>query len=519
MKTGHVWLCLLPALTAVLIGCMGAGMVDQKAGNVRLPAVAGQFYSANPERLKLAVQQFLEDALPVAVDKPIAIVVPHAGYLYAGQIMADGFRQVKGQDYATVVILGTNHGRNAASRNFSGISVYPRGAYRTPLGDAPVDDSMASALLGEDGDCSPNTAAQEAEHSIEVQIPFVQVLFPTAKILPVMIGVPDRAQCERLGRALAKIAKGKRILVVASSDLSHFPDYEDACDVDRRSLEAIASFDPLQFDLRVRSLMSNNTPALETCACGEGPILAAMTAAKELGATHGVVVSYANSGDAVADDRSRVVGYGSVVFARGSRSADGKTMARPAALPSSGPLQSADKKALLTLARKSLERFLTTETIPLVRNTPPRLQFPQGVFVTLTKHGELRGCVGLLIDDFPVALATAWTSVKAGEDDPRFEPVKLEELPTLEIEISALTPLRRVSKPTDIVVGHDGVVIRKAGHSGVFLPNVATEQGWGLEELLDNLCTQKAGLPRDAWKSGAQLLVFQADVFSENEYR
>jgi MEMO1 family protein len=456
--------------------------------------------------------------VPARADKPVAIVVPHAGYIFSGQIAADAYRQVKGQNYGTVVILGTNHGRNQASENLTGISVYATGSYRTPLGDAPVDEAFAASLVAEDSDCSPNAAAQASEHSIEVQVPFIQVLFPAAKIVPVMIGMPDPSMCARLGKAMAKVSKDKRVLLVASSDLSHFPRYEDASEVDRQTLEAIARMDPSQFAAKVRALMSRDTSGLQTCACGEGPILAAMAAARAFGAGHGVVMSYANTGDAIADDRSRVVGYGSVVFAAGDGPPDLKALNRPAVTIPSSPLQSADKKVLLKMARQSLQRFLTTETIPLARDLPPRLQFPQGVFVTLKQHGELRGCIGRLVGDFPLGLTTSWMAVQAAEYDSRFSPVSLKELGGLEIEISVMTPMKPISKPSEIVIGRDGVVIQKSGRSAVFLPQVATEQGWGLSEMLDNLCL-KAGLPRDAWKGGAQFRVFQAEVFSESQFK
>jgi AmmeMemoRadiSam system protein B/AmmeMemoRadiSam system protein A len=515
MKAIRMHFLLLPLL---LVCCIGSSVGEQKASSVRPPAVAGQFYPSDPTRLKLAVQQFLEDALPATIEKPVAIVVPHAGYLFSGQIAADAYRQVKGRNYDTVVVLGTNHGRNQASANLTGISVYASGSYKTPLGDAAIDTTMASALLAEDSDCSANTAAQANEHSIEVQVPFIQTLFPAAKIVPLMIGMPDPSMCARLGKALAKVSKDKRVLVVASSDLSHFPGYEDSSNVDRQSLEAIARLDPGQFTSKVRTLMSRGTPGLETCACGEGPILAAMAAAKAMGAGRGIVVSYANTGDAVAEDRSRVVGYGAVVFAAGDGTPDLRALSRPAGPPPSGPLQAADKKALLKLARQSLQRFLTTETIPLARNLAPRLQFPQGAFVTLKQHGELRGCIGHLVGDFPLGLTASWMAVQAGEYDSRFPPVTLKELGGLEIEISVMTPMKPIAKPSEIVIGRDGVVVQKSGRSAVFLPQVATEQGWGLSEMLDNLCL-KAGLPRDAWKSGAQFRVFQAEVFSESQFR
>ncbi len=513
MKAMRIQLYLLPLLTACFISDGGGA---QKGAEVRPAAMAGQFYPSNPAHLKLAIQEFITDAVPASIEKPVALVVPHAGYIYSGQICADAYRQVKGQNYETVVILGTNH----VSADLTGISVYPRGAYRTPLGDAPIDESFASALLAEDTDCSSNTSAQAGEHSIEVQVPFVQTLFPTAKIVPVMIGVPAPAVCTRLGKTLAKViaARDKRVLIVASSDLSHFPNYKDASTVDRQTLEAVASLDPDRFAAKVRSLMAGNIPNLATCACGEAPILAAMQAAKMLGATHGVVVSYANTGDVVAEDRSRVVGYGSVVFTAAAGVPDIRALSRPTEAPPSNPLQSEDKKLLLRMARQSLQRFLSTETVPVARNLPPRMQLPQGVFVTLKQNGELRGCIGHLVGDFPVGLTTTWMAVQAGVNDPRFPPVSLKELPGLEIEVSVMTPMKPVAKSSDIVVGRDGVVIQKSGRSAVFLPQVASEQGWNLAEMLDNLCL-KAGLPRDAWKSGAQFLVFQADVFSEHQFK
>jgi AmmeMemoRadiSam system protein B/AmmeMemoRadiSam system protein A len=510
MSATRIQSLLLPFLLACFIS---GGTGEQKASNIRPAAVAGQFYPADAGRLKLALQLFLEGALPDTVDKPVALVVPHAGYLYSGQIAADAYRKVKGQAYDVIVILGTNH----TSAGFDRISVYPRGAYRTPLGDALVDEAIAGALLAEDRDCQEIPEAQAGEHSVEVQVPFIQTLFPAARIVPVVIGMPDPAVCARFGRALAKVLKDKRALIVASSDLSHYPGYDDARSVDRQTLEAIARLDPAQFTERVNSLMERGYRNLDTAACGAAPILAAMTAAKALGATHGVVVSYANSGDVVAEDRSRVVGYGSVVLAAGTGSPDLKSLSLPAAPPPATPLQTADKKLLLQLARQSLQRFLSTETVPLTRNLPPRLQSAQGAFVTLKQHGKLRGCIGLLAGSFPLGLTTAWMAVQAGVYDSRFSPVSLRELSGLEVEISVMTPMKPIAKPADIVVGRDGVVIQKNGRSAVFLPQVATEQGWNLTEMLDNLCL-KAGLPTGSWKSGAQFRVFQAEVFSESQF-
>ena len=485
--------------------------VDQE---VRAPAVAGQFYPSDPAKLKLAVQRFLKDAVQASVEKPLALVVPHAGYIYSGQIAADAYRQASGRAYDVVVILGTNH----TSINFAGISVWPRGAYQTPLGEMPVDESVAAALLAEDKNCTANLASQLQEHSVEVQVPFIQVLFPAAKIVPVVVGRPDLEMCTRFGAVLAKVLKGRKPLIVASSDLSHYPAYEDANKTDRKTLSALVQLDPKLFAAATRRLLSQNVSNLDTCACGEAPILAAIAAAKSLGATRGVVVSYANSGDAAIGDRSRVVGYGAVVLTTGPAGSDTKALNRRVSLPSPGPLSASDRKALLALARETISRFLSTETMPLPRGFSPRLQSLQGAFVTLRSSGELRGCIGHMPADFPLAQTVGTVAAQAAFNDPRFKALTESELPTVEIEISVLTPMKPVASADSIQVGRDGVVLVKGNQSAVFLPHVAVENKWGRDEMLDNLCL-KAGLPRGAWKQGAHFLVFQAEVFSEAAHK
>ena len=217
-------------------------------------------------------------------------------------------------------------------------------------------------------------------------------------------------------------------------------------------------------------------------------------------------------------DRSRVVGYGAVVLTRGEDEIKGDTPSqRPAASPP-GVLRPADKKALLHLARETITRILLTDTVPLARGFPSHLQKPQGVFVTLKKKGELRGCIGRIIGDEPLCKLVGKMAVQSALNDRRFSPLTADELNAIEIEISVLTPLKQVSGAGDIVVGRDGVLLSKDGHSAVFLPQVATEQGWKREALLDNLCL-KAGLSTGCWKQRAQLSTFQAIVFSESEYK
>jgi MEMO1 family protein len=503
----------LGALAAAFL-CLGCWTLAQTPGDskaVREPAVAGQFYPAQPAALKQALEAYLRDAVPPKPGRPIAIVVPHAGYIYSAQIAADAWRQAGAYRYDVVVLLGTNHTGAATGR----VSVYSGSGFRTPLGTVQVDKTVVDALLKEDPGSVLDQAAHAGEHSIEVHVPFVQHLFPGAKIVAAVVGTQDPASCTRFGRALGRVLKERQALIVASSDLSHYPSARDAVSVDRRTLEAIASLSPDRLHSSAAAEMQRGVPDLVTTACGEAPIMAAMTAAVLLGATRGTVVSYANSADVAVGDPQRAVGYGAVVFTTGERGSDTSALTPPPASKDAA-LTAADKKALLQLARETLRRFLNTETLPLIRGFDPKLQRSQGAFVTLKKHGDLRGCIGNIVGGAPLCRVVSMMALEAALNDPRFSKVQARELDSLEIEISVLTPPRPVRAPQEIVVGRDGVILSKSGRSAVFLPQVATEQGWGLEEMLDNL-SLKAGLPAGAWRTGASFSVFQAEVFGERD--
>ena len=499
-------------IVALSLGVATTGMAGKDGGGeMRPPVVAGQFYPESATVLKLAIEKFMEDALPPQAKKPLAIVVPHAGYIYSGQICADGWNQVRGGAYDVVVLLGTNH----TAPGLRKIALYPGGGFRTPLGTAMVDGDLTAALLAASPDCALDKGPHVREHSIEVQVPFAQILFPQAKIVAAIVGEADAALCTRFGNALASVLKGRRAVIVASSDLSHYPSAKDAEAADMKTLEAVATLDPAALQATIRTQMARRIPNLSTCACGEAPIMAAMAAAKAMGATGGKVVSYANSGNLPIGEQERVVGYGAVVLA-----ADPKKEApavRPAAA-TEGTIGPADRKYLLGLARETISRFLTMKMVPLPRLSSPVLREPRGVFVTLKKRGDLRGCIGRMVPDRPLAELVGAMALQSAFEDPRFSPVTPRELADLEIEISVLTPMKPVSGPNDIIVGRDGVLLQKGGKSAVFLPQVAPEQGWGRDEMLNHL-SQKAGLPSGAWRDGASFSTFQAIVFGEAEHR
>ncbi len=508
------------AAVVVLVACCLACRTPSQADRggtaaAREPAVAGRFYPTSAKALRLAVEAFLRDAVPRrpgADEKPLALIVPHAGYVFSGQIAADAWRQAQGEEIDLVVILGTNH----TAPGFRGVAIEPGSGFRTPLGVAQTDRAAAEALIAADPDCRFDAGVHAREHSVEVQVPFVQVLFPKAKVLAAVVGSPDPALCDRLGRALGDVLRGRRALVAASSDLSHYPSAADASVVDRKVLSAAARLDPEGLRAAIRGEMARGVPELSTCACGEAPVLAAMSAARALGATRGAVVSYANSGDVAMGDAHRVVGYGAVVFTTGPPGADTSALAPRAGSPAPGSFDAADRRALLALARETIRRYLETGTVPPSRGLSARARVPRGAFVTLTRDGALRGCIGRMSPGEPLDRVVGAMALQAALNDPRFPPVTLEEVPRLRIEISALTPMRPVAGAADIVVGRDGVLLSKDGRSAVFLPQVAVEQGWGRDEMLDHLCL-KAGLPAGSWRTGAKFSVFQAEVFREGE--
>ncbi len=489
-----------PVLTAA------AGQRD-----LRPAAVAGKFYPADPVQLKKAVRQFLSDAVPPVGKRPVALVSPHAGYLFSGQIAADAFVQARGYPYDLIVLLGVNH----TTPGFKGVSVFPKGGFQTPLGVAEIDAAVAKELLGRFPEARADASVHRKEHSIEVLLPFVQVLFPKTPILPLIVSLKDAKACARFGKGLGQLLSRRKALIVASSDLSHYPGYADACRLDPKTLQAMASLDIQRFQQVVRAQEASGVLGLSTCACGFHPVAAAMAAARSLGACSGAVVSYANSGDALVGNRRQVVGYGAVLFTRQPARAGRPFCPQTVAPVEAGPLSRTQEEVLLAFARKTLVQYFETGTVPLPRPADPMLYARQGAFVTLKRHGRLRGCIGRMTNDLPRCQVVGRTALQAAFNDRRFPPLEAGELNTLEIEISMLSPLRRVPGPEAIVVGRDGVMLEKSGRSAVFLPQVAPEQGWNREQMLSHLC-RKAGLPESAWKQGATFYTFQAQVFGES---
>jgi AmmeMemoRadiSam system protein A len=346
------------------------------------------------------------------------------------------------------------------------------------------------------------TQAHSQEHSLEVQLPFLQETLGNIRLVPVVLGDQSYRTCDSVARALARTIRGKKVLLVASTDLSHFHSYEKAVTLDRFILE---NFRGLEAKKLAQDLDSGKGEA-----CGGGAVITVMLAAKELGADRGQVLKYLNSGD-VTGDRSGVVGYAAAVFYRGLPSSE-KEDSRKKAGVNLG-LTAEEKNTLRKIAQSAITTRLQGEGPPGEDILTETLRERRGAFVSLHSRGQLRGCIGRIQPNQPLHQIVEEMALAAAFEDPRFSPLTLKELKDLELEISVLTPLQRIKDMQEIEVGKHGLYIKKGFHSGLLLPQVATEHRWNTLTFLEETC-RKAGLPRNAWKEkDAEIYFFSADIF------
>ena len=490
-------------------GTNPARVVIPQPGQVRLPAVAGLFYPGDAVALSDSVLRLLADAPVGLLAEVRALISPHAGYTFSGPIAAHAYKQLLGHAFETVIVLGPSH-----FAEFKGVSVPMATSYRTPLGDAPISDK-AARLIGRgpfvaeprgnvqrpgwwrraawiapsDDEDTPETW----EHSVEVQVPFLQTALRQFRLLPLLFGDVDPAEAA-LG--LAEILDDQTLIVV-STDLSHFHSYEEASRRDRECVGAIC-------DLDITRMKTQE-------ACGKTPMLTLLHLARQRG-WQPRLLDYRNSGD-TAGEKSSVVGYTAIAF-------DAST----GAFPILG-LSEADKTFLLGLARRTLARAAGSPSGSGLPEIPPdtvpeRLRNKRACFVTLRKAGELRGCIGSITPQDPLYLALMQNTFSAARRDSRFTPVAPDELEAIKIEVSVLADTRplRFSSPENLLQQlrphRDGVVLKIGFHTATFLPQV-WEQFADKEQFMNRL-SQKAGYLPSAWR-GADVTVstYQVEAFRE----
>ncbi len=473
-----------PAYLLLCVCCAGGA---GRAQDVRAPVWAGSFYDNDRARLSSQVDAYLENVpeLPTNIGRIHALICPHAGYVYSGQTAAYAYRLVQGKPFETVVIIGVSH-RYA----LDGCSIYLKGGFETPLGVARVDEEVA-ALIAKASGFSFVPQAHAEEHSVEVQVPFIQRALPGAKIVPILMGYPNRRHISALAEGLAEVCGDDKVLIVASTDLSHYLSKKNANSMDARTISLIRN-------LSANALL-NKCARGENIMCGGGAVAATLIALKKAGEPKVEVLRYSDSSD-VSGDEDRVVGY----------------LAAAITIKSGPPrefsLSASEKRELLGLARDAVRAFITEKRVIDFDTQDANLLAERGAFVTLKKKGQLRGCIGFIEPVAALYETVIHSAIYAASEDPRFPPVKDEELQDLDIEVSVLSPLKRITDPGIVQVGKHGLVIAMGSQRGLLLPQVAVENGWDRETFLNQACV-KAGLPPDAWKKGAEISVFEAIVF------
>ena len=483
----RVWLLLLLLLSAT------STALGQE---VRPPVYSGLFYPAQAEQLSQQINSLLDQARQQARDRhgqqPLrALVMPHAGYIFSGPTAAHAALQLAGQQYDKVILLGPDH---YAGLHHGGLT--SKEAMATPLGLVPLHPD-AQQLRRQSSLYSSSPLSDQKEHCLEVVLPFLQTMLPDLQIIPIVVGPGNMAA---MAASLHPLLTSRTLLVV-SSDLSHYLPQDLAHERDQETIHGL-----LNLDATILQQGSNR-------ACGIWPLTILLKLATDLG-WQGKLLDYRTSGDSPHGDRQRVVGYAALAF-YGSTDSHSST------------LSGAQGQTLVELARFSLETLFSPQGSdtqgPLAEALQdPTLQAKQGTFVTLTKSGQLRGCIGSLDNRLSLLEGTQRHARLAALHDPRFPPLQKEELAQIDIEVSVLTPATPLlyQDANDLLAklrpGIDGVILRSPSGSATFLPQV-WQQLPQAEQFLSQLCA-KAGLPALCWQEkDLEISTYQVQFFHEQD--
>jgi len=470
----------------------------------RKSAVAGQFYPSNPDVLQQELSELFAVAAPKECKHVRAIISPHAGYIFSGEIAASAFNQIDDNvDYKRVFLIASSH-----QAYFEGASVYCDGDFLMPYGKEEVDTEFGKTLVESYPELfSDDRSPHLNEHSIEVQLPFLHyVLKGKYKIVPIVLGTSDHSVCRRIAVVLKPYLNAENLFVV-SSDFSHYPNYVNAKSVDLATEQAIVSKEPKHLLSVLAEHIGKRVPHLSTSLCGWTSVLTLLYMTENNDSFNYKGIKYCNSGDSpIYGDHDRVVGYWAIALVEKELDKDEFSLSEE------------DKQQLLQEARRSIENLFWDVERPAldIDKCSAALKTKCGAFVSLHKDGNLRGCIGQMTGDKPLLKVVRDKAVWAAINDSRFPPVTEDELDDIDIEISVLSPLRKIQDVSEIEMGVHGIYITQGYFSGVFLPQVATETGWDKETFLGHCARDKAGIGWDGWKN-ADIYIFTATIFGEKE--
>jgi AmmeMemoRadiSam system protein B/AmmeMemoRadiSam system protein A len=470
---------------------------------VREPAVAGSFYPGGSEKLNSQLQQLFHDNADIEpVSNVAAIVVPHAGYVFSGDVAAAAFSTLPEKSrWDNIFVIASSH-----HHQFAGAALPSVDEFKTPLGPLKVNREVVLQLADDsDGLFAINEASHDPEHSIEVQLPFIQYRYGgSMPIVPILLGCHDADTCSRIADVLRPWFNEKNLFVI-STDFSHYPSYDDAVMVDKLTASAILSGNPVKLMEQLKENSQKQIYNLQTSLCGWTSVLTLLYIINGLTGYSLSQIKYENSGDKAMGDHDRVVGYWAIQVQRRKIEEAGFA------------LDDSEKAQLLQWAHECLKGVVnrTEVNVPnvLLKN---EMRNQAGIFVSLYKNGKLRGCIGRFVSGEPLWRLVKEVTRSSATCDTRFMPVEADELSDMTIELSVLTPLKRIDSIDEIELGRHGIYIKKGMRSGTFLPQVADKTGWAKEEFVEHCARDKAGLTREEWRS-AEIFTYEAIVFGDEK--
>ena len=469
---------------------------------VRKPAVSGSFYPSTAKEILSMTKDWLRPGDNNDRTAPQAIIVPHAGYIFSGEVAASAYNRIPpGHGYKRIFIIGPSH-----RAGFSGASVDTMYHYaETPLGRVPIDVPLGKELISKgDGSFMFRNDAHDKEHCLEVQVPFLQmVLEDLPPIVPIVIGTQRLSVLRKIADVLEPYFNEGNLFII-SSDFSHYPSYKDAKASDLYLADSIVSGGLEGFLKALSDIDRRNYEGEDTAACGACAIAVLLCMMDKQGrdsfsAEH---VMYRNSGDSTYADKDRVVGYNSIIFFRNGK--DDHLFS----------FTEEEKQRMTATARAAIYSSLGLEYAGDTSPVGVLKEKGYGVFVTLNLDGHLRGCIGRFTSSSSLHSTIREMAGEAAFSDPRFPPLTKKEAPRVEIEVSVLSPLKKIDSIEEFKLGRDGIYMIKGNRHGTFLPQVAEETGWNTEEFLGHCARDKAGIGYYGWKD-ADLYTYQTEVVKE----
>jgi len=418
---------------------------------IRNPAVAGQFYPASPSQLEEMIQSMVDEK--AEKEEVIGLVSPHAGYPYSGPVAGATISRIKFKD--TFIIMGPNHTGIGKP-----LSIMTEGTWKTPLGEVEIDSELSKQILATSSFLEEDDKAHQYEHSIEVQVPFLQYFRRDIKLVPIIFSQASGATCREMGRELARAIKemNKETVIIASSDMTHYESQKQAEEKDTQAIEAILNLDEDEL-LRRRD-------KLNISMCGYAPTVALIAAAKELEATSTELVKYQTSGD-ITGDYSSVVGYAGIIIKKMS--------------------------PLVKLAKDAVEAYVTEGAIPQPpKRLTPEMKKKAGTFVSIHKRGKLRGCIGTFEPaQRNVAQEIISNAICSATRDPRFPAITPDELAYLDYSVDVLTTPEPVESRDQLDPKRYGIIVECGMRKGLLLPDLE-----GVEDVDEqiNICCRKADI-------------------------